>query len=70
VKAAGMHATCSEATTTASKSAAATAAPCEGVIGNQCGADKHGHCEKHERNAKHDTPPCCLVPMLPMDVAC
>jgi hypothetical protein len=57
-----MHASATmEATTSASK-AAATTAPGEGVVGNQCRAKQHDCCEKYQ-SIPHDIPPCDLVPM-------
>jgi hypothetical protein len=52
-----------EATTSASKAAATTTAPGEGVVGNQCRAKQHEGCEKCQ-SIPHDIPPCDLVPML------
>jgi len=58
-----MHAPAAmEAATSASKAAATTTAPGEGVIGNQCRAKQHDCREKYQ-SIPHDIPPCDWVPM-------
>jgi hypothetical protein len=54
-----------EATTSASK-AAATTAPGEGVVGNQCRSKQHD-CRKKYQSIPHHIPPCDLAPMLSIE---
>jgi hypothetical protein len=65
-----MDGAAAEPATSASASkaaAAATTAAGKCVVGNQCRANQHDCREKYQ-SIPHDTPLCCLVPMLSIEL--